>query len=396
MKSASKTVAGLALLAVVSVASPDVARAEDTVLTVWINGDKGYVGLAKVGQRFFEKTGIRVVVEHPQDATAKFQQAAASGKGPDILIWPHDRLGELQSGGLIAEIKPGARIRRALEEKGWDAFTLGEKIWGYPIAFESVSLIYNKALIDRPPKTFEEIFALHESLAGRGVKTILWAYSNPYFTHGMLAAHGGYVFRRGADGSYDPGDIGVAHPGSVKGLEVVLDLLDRGVMPRGATYADAESAMLSGELAMMISGMWAWSDLRKKKIDFGVAPLPTISGQPCRPFVGVLGAMINQASPEFDLAVEFIEHYILDPEQLAVIDADKPIGIPAHRGFYRRLATNPLIRASVVNVKHGVLMPNHPAMGKFWSAMTSALENATQGRQGAREALEVAADRMAK
>jgi maltose/maltodextrin transport system substrate-binding protein len=34
-----------------------------------------------------------VTVEHPEDATAKFEQAAAAGKGPDIWMWPHDRAG---------------------------------------------------------------------------------------------------------------------------------------------------------------------------------------------------------------------------------------------------------------------------------------------------------------
>ncbi|HEY9026019.1 MAG TPA: maltose/maltodextrin ABC transporter substrate-binding protein MalE, partial [Burkholderiaceae bacterium] len=65
--------------------------AEQGKLLIWINGDKGYKGLAKVGEEFKAKTGVEVVVEHPEDAPGKFQQAAAAGKGPDIWIWPHDR-----------------------------------------------------------------------------------------------------------------------------------------------------------------------------------------------------------------------------------------------------------------------------------------------------------------
>ena len=69
--------------------------AEPLKLLVWINPDKGYNGLQKIGDEFAKKSGVQVVVEHPEDAPGKFQQAAAAGKGPDIWIWAHDRLGAL-------------------------------------------------------------------------------------------------------------------------------------------------------------------------------------------------------------------------------------------------------------------------------------------------------------
>jgi maltose/maltodextrin transport system substrate-binding protein len=363
-------------------------------LTIWINGDKGYNGLAKVGEKFTKATGVKVTVEHPQDAPSKFQQAAASGKGPDIFLWAHDRFGEWQAGGLLAEVKPSAKVKRALEQKGWDAFTMGGKIWGYPIAFEAVGLIYNKKLVAKPPRTFEEIFALHKKLAKDGKKAILWDYNNTYFTFPMLAAQGGYAFKRRADGSYEASNIGINNKGAIKGLEMLLKLINEGVMPRGASYADMEAGVAKGEIAMMINGPWAWANLRQAGIDFGVAPLPTIGGKPAKPFVGVLGAMINQASPDQALAIEFIENYLLTPDNLKLIDDDKQIGVPALKSFYQKLQKDPLIKTTMVNVKNGVLMPNNPEMGKFWSAMGPALENATRGRQSAQEALEAAAKRI--
>lgn len=363
-------------------------------LTIWINGDKGYTGLAKIGEKFTKATGVKVVVEHPQDAPSKFQQAAASGKGPDIFLWAHDRFGEWQAGGLLAEVKPGAKTKNALEKKGWDAFTVGNKIWGYPIAFEAVGLIYNKKLVAKPPRTFEELVALHKKLDKQGKKAILWDYNNTYFTFPLLAAQGGYAFKRNKDGSYDAKSIGINNKGAIKGLDMLLRLINEGVMPRGASYADMEAGMAKGELAMMISGPWAWANLKQAGIEFGVAPLPTIGGKPAKPFVGVLGAMINQASPDKELAVEFIENYLLKAENLKLVDDDKKIGVPALKSFYRTLQKDPLIKATMMNVKNGVLMPNNPEMGKFWSAMGPALENATRGRQNAKEALDAAAKRI--
>jgi maltose/maltodextrin transport system substrate-binding protein len=99
--------------------------AEPGKLLVWINGDKGYNGLQKIGDEFAKKTGVQVVVEHPEDATGKFQQAAAAGKGPDIWIWPHDRIGEWIAGGLLQPLNPSKKARADIDPLALKAFTVG-------------------------------------------------------------------------------------------------------------------------------------------------------------------------------------------------------------------------------------------------------------------------------
>ena len=42
--------------------------------------------------------------------------------------------------------------------------TVDGKTYGYPVAVEAVSLIYNKDLLPNPPKTFEEIAKIDEEL----------------------------------------------------------------------------------------------------------------------------------------------------------------------------------------------------------------------------------------
>ena len=67
---------------------------------------------------------------------------------------------------------------------------------------------------------------------------------------------------------------------------------------RAPPTASWRQKMCSGELAMMISGPWSWIDLRKCGIDFDLAPLPGVGGNPGRPFVGVLSALINRAKSQ--------------------------------------------------------------------------------------------------
>jgi maltose/maltodextrin transport system substrate-binding protein len=210
----------------------------------------------------------------------------------------------------------------------------------------------------------------------------------------MFAAGGGYPFGRTATGTYNATDVGVNNAGAIKGAEVLTKLIESGAMPKGATYPVMEAAMLKGEIAMMISGPWAWDNLRKSKIDFGVAPIPSVGGKPSKVFIGVQGAMINRASNNKDLAKEFIENYLLTMDGLKTLDSDVSLGVTAHKDFYKTRAADPLIAATMENIKTGLLMPSLPEMGKFWSAMESALTSLTGGRQKPKEALDAAAQRI--
>ena len=90
--------------------------------------------------------------------------------------------------------------------------------------------------------------------------------------------------------------VGVNQPGAVLGAQMLKRLIDEGLMPSGARYAEMEAAFNRGQIAMMISGPWAWDNVKKSEIDFGVAPIPSVGGKPSKVFVGVLGCMI--AAPE--------------------------------------------------------------------------------------------------
>ncbi len=124
--------------------------------------------------------------------------------------------------------------------------------------------------------------------------------------------------------------------------------------------------------------------------------IPGVNGQPARPFVGVVGAMFNRASPNLDLAQEFLEHYLITPRGLAAMDSHVPLGVPALIESYETMAADPHIAGAMKNIEVGTLMPNIPQMGVFWSAMESALATITSKRATPQEALDNAQARMAR
>jgi len=390
----ARLVTAAALVVAGGLGSALTAAAPRGPLTIWINGDKGYKGLQKVGDDFTKKTGIKVIVEHPEDAPGKFQQASSEGKGPDIWIWAHDRVGEWMAGGLLTEVRPNKKFKDGIVPMAWDAFTIQGKTWGYPLSIEAVGLIYNKNLVPVPPKTWDEVFAIEKKLKPQGKHAILWDYNNTYFTFPMLQANGGYAFKRRADGTYDETDTGVNNAGAIKGAAVLDRLIKEEVMPPEAGYADMEAQMAAGKIGMMISGAWAWDNVAKAKINYGVAKLPMVDGKPSRPMVGVTGCMIPKASKNPAIAKEFIENWMLTPEGLKKINADVALGAPANMAFFNQLKGDPRDQATMASAKDGIIMPNNPKMGRFWAAMLSALGSMTDGRRSPKEAMDAAAKRI--
>jgi maltose/maltodextrin transport system substrate-binding protein len=372
----------------------------DGELLVWIGGDKGYRGLAEVGKKFEKDLGIPVKVEAPDGLTDKFQAAAQAGKGPDIVFWAHDRLGEWADSGLLKPLEIKDDFKADFIPMSWDAVTHNKQIWGYPIALEAVSLIYNKKFITGiPPAQLSEFPLFAKDLKGNhpNVIAIMWDYNTPYFSWPFLASGGAYPFKKIEGGGYDVKDIGVNNEGAVKGLRAIVELINAGVMPKGASYSVMDEKMNSGELAMMVSGPWSWANLRKGGIDFGLAALPGVEGNPGRPFVGVLAALINRSTPNSDLAAQFIEKYVATSDGLKTIDADVPIGVPALKALSDEMtAKNPLIQITYENAKNGDVMPNIPQMGKFWSSMATAFQIATNGQASPQAALDDAKKNMEK
>jgi len=375
-----------------SVALPAMAF-EDDGLTIWMGDNKGPEGIREVADRFAQDTGIAINIVNPDNLTDRFQQAAGSGQGPDIVIWAHDRMGEWAKSGLLKPLAPSEDFRDRYFDFTWDAMIWNGETYGYPISVESLGLIYNKALVGEVPQSFDELADLDAKLSPEGKKAILFDYGEPYYGWSLLAANGGYPFKRTADG-FDVNDIGVNNAGAVEGAKRLRALIESGVLPEGTDYSVMDTRFNQGEVATMISGPWAWNNLRQSGIDFGVALLPKVGDARAKPLFGVMTAMINSASPNDFLATEFLENYLLSEPGLRTFNSDGSLGAVAHKVYQQDLESDPKIAATLANAEVGEPMPNIPEMGAFWSAMEPALQNIGSGRQSPEDALDAAARRM--
>ena len=350
-------------------------------LLIWMDNDRAK-GLAPIAQKFENDFGLKITIDTPEKITETFPMSAQASKGPDIIVWAHDKVGEWADAGLIRPVEVLDEFSRKFFPKAWQAVLHRGWIWGYPIGLETVTLIYNKNLIGSPPTDLAQLVSINQEMKIRnpGVIPILWDYKSAFYSWGILASAGAYVFSK-AGTDYDLRNIGIANPRAVEGLTEITALVKAGVLPKSVSYGVTEELMGQGKLAMTISGPWAWPNLVKSGIDFALAPIPGVNGNVGRPFVGVSVAYLNRSSPNQDLAEEFLENYFLTEQGLRAADHAKPIGVPALISLYEAMAKDSaLLRELKAGVDQGQIMPNIPQMGRFFSALGTALEIATEDR----------------
>lgn len=383
----------LAVLCCALLCSQPVMAFERGELLVWINSDKGFNGLAEVGRRFEQETGIPVTVETPDDLTSQYDHYGYSAKAPDIVIWPHDRFGSWINEGHLTPIEPSETIRDSIAPFAWQAVSVGERVYGYPIAMEVVSLLYNRELVETPPRTLKDVAALDRRLKKQGIDAISWDYRNVYFSWPILAGSGGYSF--GAEGFvYDLSDVGVATEGAIEAVTGIRSMIEQGVLAGDADYGSMMEGFKAGDVAMIINGPWAWSELRDAGIDVGIADVPTTTGEPGRPFVGVLAAGISAVSTNQGIARQFLEDYLLTEQGLHAVNNDKPLGAVAHLDVVNTLREDPFIDHTFRSASRGEIMPNIPEMKRFWDLMTHRFSSMLSGEDAVRPTLMEAATRL--
>jgi maltose-binding protein MalE len=77
-------------------------------LLIWMRAS----AMQLVANQFENDFGIPVRIETPEKITQNFPLAVQAGKGPDIAIWAHDKVGEWADGGVIAPVEVTAAYKQ--------------------------------------------------------------------------------------------------------------------------------------------------------------------------------------------------------------------------------------------------------------------------------------------
>lgn len=148
--------------------------------------------------------GIKVTtLAVPYDAFAdKITAAVPRGKGPDVFIYAQDRLGGwIEAGKTVEPID--FFLDKATKDRfiptTMEAMTYRGTVYGLPLNYKVITLIYNRKLVPTPPKTSKELVAVAKKLtdAKSGRFGLAYSYSDYYYHAALQNAFGGRVFDPG-------------------------------------------------------------------------------------------------------------------------------------------------------------------------------------------------------
>ncbi|HSB18921.1 MAG TPA: extracellular solute-binding protein [Anaeromyxobacteraceae bacterium] len=381
------------LLLAAALAVPGAGRAED--LVVWHayrGGEKA--AFEKVVAAYNARPATKVKVSTlavPYDAFAdKISAAVPRGKGPDVFIYAQDRMGGwIEAGNTVEPIDfyVDDALKKRFIPTTIEALTYRESLWGLPLDYKVITLIYNRKLVKAPPRTTAELVKLGRSLTNRpaGRFGLAWAYNDFYYVASLINGYGGAVFGPGTRPTLNA-------PPNVKAMELLVRWGKEGFMPAEPSVALITSLFNEGKAAMTLSGPWFLGEV-SKDVDYGLAPLPLISeagNKPMRPWMTVEGVFVSAPSKQKEAAFEFVK-YLTDLEAARVMALEGRQS-PALKAVYDdpKVAADPILASFRKQVEVAVPMPNVPEMTMMWSPATTALNKINAGSTSPQEALDVA------
>jgi arabinogalactan oligomer / maltooligosaccharide transport system substrate-binding protein len=365
-------------------------------LVIWTDADRSKA-VQKYADEFAAENGVTVKVQIATDTRTQFKDATKVGKGPDVIVGAHDWLGELVQNSTVAPINLSADVSAKFLPKAIEATKFNGQAC-VPYAVENIGLMYNKDLVPTPPKTMDELVAAGEKLVKEGkAKQVLSQFvskvGNAYFAYPYLSAFPeGGIFAIKPNGDYDPNKVIVNTPDSIKGGDVLAELGKKKVLSTNVDDTNQDALFDTKAAPFMISGPWSVAKAKAAGINYGIAPLPSLTGGgPMRPFLGVQMFYVSSKAKNAALAQEFVTNYIPRKDvQLALFEVgQRP---PALKEAYAEVAaTNPDVKAWYEAGIDGSPMPNIPAMNSVWGPFGQATADIIAGKAGAKERLDAAA-----
>lgn len=338
-------------------------------------------------------SGVKIItLPVPYDALAdKITAAVPRGKGPDIFIFAQDRLGGwVEAGKTIEPIDfyVDKATRDRFLPSTVEAMTYRGTLYALPFNYKVITMVYNKKLLTKIPKTTGELVTIAKSLtdASTGRFGVAYWYSNFYYHAILMNTFGGGAF----DASAKPI---LNCEGNAKSLDLLLKWVDKDkFLPAEPSTALVTALFNDGKAAIVFSGPWFLGEIAKG-IDYGLAPLPTVDeagGKPMRPWMTVEGVYIAAGSKNKDAAYDFVK-YVTDVEA-AKIMAVEGRQTPANKLVYNdpQVGNDPILKVFRQQVEVAVPMPNLAEMSMMWTPASSAMAAVVQKSATVKAALDQA------
>ena len=365
-------------------------------LTVYV--DNGYKSYMEETAKAFEKesgTKVNIKTGDALGGLDKLSLDNQSGKAPDVMMAPYDRVGGLGNDGQLAEVTLNKNSKT--DKTTESLVTNGGKVYGAPAVIETLVLYYNKDLLQEAPKTFGELEELAKDskydFAGEDGKNtaFLADWTNFYYAYGLLSGNGGYVF--GKNGT-DPKDIGLNNQGAIDGIEYAKTWYakwPKGLQDTKGAANFIQTQFQSGKTAAIIDGPWKASSLKEAKVNYGVATIPTLpNGKAYSAFGGGKAWVIPAGANHPEAAQKFVDFLTSTDQQKAFYDKTNEVPANTEAREYAVGKNDELTTAVVKQFENAQPMPNISEMSTVWDPAATMLFDAVSGKKSAKDAADAA------
>lgn len=376
--------------------APETVGTGSQKVVVWHNWGGGYADAIKTQLAdYATKNDVTLELLQVPDLGTKVNVAVPAGQGPDVIAWVNDQIGKNVELGVIQSIDDKGIDKAFLEQNYVGPAVAGmqyqDKVWGVPESMESIAFLYNKDLVSEGdlPKTTDELVqkaqAFNEANQGKY-----------YFVYQAGTAAGDayhnapWWYGSGAYYVDEAGQVGLDSPESAKAGDLLKSFST--LMPKEIDFDVSRSLFTEKNAAIWMTGPWAIADVEKAGINYGVAPLPTISsnGEPAKPFVGVKTMMLAEGAKNVEGAVALMKFYGSQEFQSALAKSNKQV--PANKAAQDEVKSDPTIAAFIQATANGVPLPNTPFMDALWAPTGEAQAAIWGGTQEPADALKAAAE----
>lgn len=351
---------------------------EEITLTVWESTGGPDAFIQQAGEAFTAKyPNIKVEYVNVElgNSTSQIALDGPAGVGPDVFAAPHDKLGELVTGGHVLPTVNAEDLTGRVLGATSTALTYDGTMYGYPVSAETYALFYNKALIseDQVPTTWEGVKEFAQGFNDGTKYGFMMDVANGYYTIIFTTSANNRLF--GADGT-DAANSNINSAASVEGMKFfqsLREILDVPAADLGTSITD--EAFKSGVVAMYITGLWNVVSFEEAGIDFGVTALPSLPGEstPAASFSGTRAMFVSAYSEHPEEAALFAD--FLTTEEMQALRFELTGSLPS----ISIEVDSPYVDGFLQQLDYAFPMPSIPAMSYYWDGMNAASANIWDG-----------------
>jgi multiple sugar transport system substrate-binding protein len=291
--------------------------------------------------------------------------ALSSGKGPDIVAMPAERLPVYADKGAFVELDdfykdPTSNLDK-LAPAAVDMETVNGHKYGVPSGFVPLAMFYNKTLfaqagITTPPATWDEWIATAKKLTvdanndGTPEQFGLGLPDHATVANGVWPS---LFYGNGGDIVKD-GKAVVDSAENAQTLKTWVNAVRNDkISPTGLDGIAGDKLFSSGKAAMYLGGPWMSSIAQESKIDYGIAAVPVGPKAQAASAIGISMAVTQQKDDSKAAAARKFFSYFMQKEQATAwslgsgwppLRTDIPAGA---------VASNPVVEALTKQAEFG-------------------------------------------